>query len=108
MIECDIHGLKPATHCCLHVWRASNEGLACEMDYVFDDFGEGYLVCSNCLVIARQYAKAHRDEEIESYPIEIRHECRAHLGEWSEKMNHVDMAELFVAAEKRTRERPER
>lgn len=108
MIECPSHGLVMCTLCCLHVLERSKAGAACEMDYVFDDFGAGYLFCSKCVAAAREYSRSNQSDRIEAYPIELEGECRTHLQEWSEKVNHVDLNALLEAAEKRTRRRPER
>jgi hypothetical protein len=83
-------------------------GAACDMDYVFDDFGQSYLLCSSCLAAARQYMTSNPSEIVEGYPVDIVGECEFHVQEWSKKVNHVDLDALFEAAEKRTRRRPER
>jgi DNA-binding transcriptional regulator YbjK len=78
------------------------------VDYVFDDYGEGYLFCEGCLVVARQYASARQSERIEEYPIETRSRCQVHLEEWCESVNQVSLDVLFERAVERTGELPER
>ncbi len=107
MVECEIHGLGPVTACCLHVWKSWKEGAACEMDYVFDEYGEAYLFCVSCVAVAREYARSHQHETIGLYPVELQPECRAHLREWSERVNHVRLNELLEEAAKRTQRQPE-
>jgi hypothetical protein len=78
------------------------------MDFVFDDLGDGHLLCSTCLAIAHEYVRANQSESIENYPIDLKGGCIDHLQVWSEKVNHVDLDALLEAVEKRTRRRPER
>jgi hypothetical protein len=108
MYECETHGLRPVVFCCMHVRNDAKAGLACEVDYVFDDYGEGYLVCSSCLAASRQYAREHRSEHIDGYPIELRGQCRTHIQEWCEKMNHVSLDLILKRAIERSRGLPER
>ncbi|WP_163998206.1 hypothetical protein [Pyxidicoccus caerfyrddinensis] len=108
MVDCPAHGLVEAAFYCPHVSIGLKEGVACEMDFVFDDLGDACLLCSTCLAVAREYVRANQSESIENYPIGLKGGCIDHLQEWSEKVNHVDLNALLEAAEKRTRRRPER
>ena len=67
MIRCETHDLAPSVICCRHVESTPEGGLTREIaDYIFDDYGNGFLVCSECVAAARQYVKARTDEEIEA------------------------------------------
>jgi hypothetical protein len=108
MIECDVHGLQPATRCCSHVAESLEVGRECFVDYVFDDYCNGYLFCVDCLEGARRFARTMQLERIEEYPMERRVRCWVHLQEWSESVNHVNLEVLFERAAERTGESPER
>lgn len=108
MSDCSSPGLVEAAPCCLHIASSLKESTRCEVGFVFDDLGDGYVLCAACLVVAREYVREHRTETINAYPVEITFGCIEHLWEWGRKVNKVNLHALLRSARKRTGQRPER
>ncbi|WP_426736054.1 hypothetical protein [Myxococcus faecalis] len=108
MVDCAAHGLVEVAFYCSHVETCLKEGVGCEVDFVFDDLGDGSVLCAECLTLAREYVRKHRSETIEEYPVRITGGCIEHLQEWGEQLNNVDLNALLTEAARRTRRRPER
>jgi hypothetical protein len=77
------------------------------LSFVFDDLGDGYAVCDACNVLVGQFVRDHVSERIQVYPFEVNVRCDVGLTEWG-VLHDVKVAELFAAAERRTKGRADR
>lgn len=83
MLECPVHGLTACSWCCLHVREAAASGKPCRLHVIFDDYTDGYVVCPDCVAVAKKYLAAlPSDAFVESYPLDLKVVCDQHLEEW--------------------------
>jgi hypothetical protein len=109
MLECPVHGLTVSSWCCLHLRDAVAKHKPCELHVIFDDYSDGYLVCPQCLAVAKAYlASVPSEDGVETYPLDLQVICRDHLQEWIAETGGENLDAVTARDSERSGRRSER